>query len=270
MALKQPIGLIAVDLDNTLLRRDKSVSPYTLDILRQCQARGVQLAFATARSAAACARIASQALPNYEVTCGGALVCRAGVELARRVLPKEEANAILAYCRQLPSTGRILAEMASGVYYVSNEVDPAAVGDYTHARQYQFTNPLQEGVLKLVVQVQDEADRAAALHAFAHLEVHNYVGTKWVFFGAAGATKWHGLLDVAADMGIGPQNIVAFGDDTGDVEMLQNSGLGVAMENTLPGIKAIANTICPDCDADGVAWWLWENMLQENKMEDFV
>ena len=44
--------LILLDLDGTLLRSDKTVSDYTLDVLERCRAKGCKLAICTARGAA--------------------------------------------------------------------------------------------------------------------------------------------------------------------------------------------------------------------------
>lgn len=252
----QDIHLIAADLDNTLMRRDKTVSAYTAEVLQNYRERGTPLAFATARSEMACQRAAQQLQPEYIVSCGGALVRRGDAELARRVLQCNTANEIITWCQKRASLGRILAEMADGQYFVSNEVDPNAVGDYAHGTQYNFAQPLWGDVFKLVIQLDNEEDRKNALQDFAQLEVHNYTGATWVFFAAAGATKWQGILDVACDMNITSASIVAFGDDTGDVEMLRNSGVGVAVANAVPEALAAADARCADCDEDGVADWL--------------
>jgi len=44
------IKMIITDLDNTLLRSDKTISEYTIDVLKKCQSKGIKVAFATARS----------------------------------------------------------------------------------------------------------------------------------------------------------------------------------------------------------------------------
>ena len=43
------IRMIVTDLDRTLLRTDKSISPYTRAVLRDFQSRGIRVVFATAR-----------------------------------------------------------------------------------------------------------------------------------------------------------------------------------------------------------------------------
>ena len=43
------IKAIIVDLDRTLLRSDKTISPYTAEVLKYCQSRGIKVLVATAR-----------------------------------------------------------------------------------------------------------------------------------------------------------------------------------------------------------------------------
>ena len=45
---------------------------------------------------------------------------------------------------------------------------------------------------------------------------------------------------------------MAFGDAHNDAEMLKAVGLGVAMGNAEPEIKAIADYVCPAIDDDGI------------------
>ena len=53
-------------------------------------------------------------------------------------------------------------------------------------------------------------------------------------------------------------NVVAFGDDTNDIEMVRQSGLGVAMTNAVAEVKAVARRHAPTNDEDGVACVLEE------------
>ena len=43
------IKAIITDLDRTLLRTDKSLSTYTVSVLKECKARGIKVMAATAR-----------------------------------------------------------------------------------------------------------------------------------------------------------------------------------------------------------------------------
>ena len=54
--------------------------------------------------------------------------------------------------------------------------------------------------------------------------------------------------------------VVAFGDDLNDVDMLRGCGTGVAMANALDEVKLAADEVCGGNDEDGVAKWIEANM----------
>ena len=68
------IRMIAVDLDGTLLHDDKTVSAYTVDVLRRCQARGIAVTFATARAPRVALRFAGVINPDAASYYNGARV----------------------------------------------------------------------------------------------------------------------------------------------------------------------------------------------------
>jgi hydroxymethylpyrimidine pyrophosphatase-like HAD family hydrolase len=78
----------------------------------------------------------------------------------------------------------------------------------------------------------------------------------------SGVTKWTGILRLADSWGIGASEICAVGDDVNDIPMIQGAGLGVAMGNALPEVKAAADRVAPRHDEDGlvtvVEWLLSE------------
>lgn len=67
------IKMIVTDLDNTLLRSDKSISKYTISIFSKCQKKGIKVVFATARSKQAAARFLDMFMPDVFIGYGGAL-----------------------------------------------------------------------------------------------------------------------------------------------------------------------------------------------------
>jgi Cof subfamily protein (haloacid dehalogenase superfamily) len=55
--------------------------------------------------------------------------------------------------------------------------------------------------------------------------------------------KWPALRSVAARAGIAPEEIAAVGDDTNDVEMIRQAGLGIAMGNAVEAARSAADRI---------------------------
>lgn len=75
------------------------------------------------------------------------------------------------------------------------------------------------------------------------------------------AIKSKGIDALAEYWKIKPSEIVGFGDDTIDIDMLEYCGVAVAVSNALAEVKALAEYVCDTNDNDGVAKWLEENVL---------
>ena len=64
------------------------------------------------------------------------------------------------------------------------------------------------------------------------------------------AASLHWLLD---HLGLSERHLMAFGDGFNDIPMLRAAGLGVAMANAQPPVKAAAKALTDSNDEDGVA-----------------
>ena len=69
----------------------------------------------------------------------------------------------------------------------------------------------------------------------------------------AGITKGDGVADLIASLGYSPDEVVAFGDNQNDREMIKLAGWGVAMGNASDELKRVANYVAPTNGEDGVA-----------------
>lgn len=70
-------------------------------------------------------------------------------------------------------------------------------------------------------------------------------------------SKWKSLIEYANEHGIRSEEIITIGDDNNDIEMIENSGLGIAMKNANSTVKSKANIITEkDNNDSGVAFEL--------------
>ena len=67
------------------------------------------------------------------------------------------------------------------------------------------------------------------------------------------ATKGNAVPFLASKWNIKQEEIMAIGDNMNDIEMIKNAGMGVAMGESNPIVKEIADRIVADNDHDGVA-----------------
>ena len=118
-----------------------------------------------------------------------------------------------------------------------------------------------------VGQHQQMLDLDAALHRELPDKLHTHAlrppryGGFFTEIAPAGVTKWSAVRRLADAWGIAESEICAVGDDTNDIPMIRAAGLGVAMGNAQPSVKAAADRIAPTQDEDGlvqVVEWLLE------------
>jgi hypothetical protein len=65
--------------------------------------------------------------------------------------------------------------------------------------------------------------------------------------------KWSALEAVAAEADVAPEEIIAVGDDTNDIEMIRRAGLGIAMGNAASEVKRAADRVVRSNAEGGVA-----------------
>lgn len=70
---------------------------------------------------------------------------------------------------------------------------------------------------------------------------------------APGVTKATAMDLLCRELGCIRADCIAFGDSMNDAEILEAAGLGVAMGNAEPEVKALADCVCESCGEDGAA-----------------
>jgi hypothetical protein len=71
---------------------------------------------------------------------------------------------------------------------------------------------------------------------------------------AAQVSKGNAVARLAQRLGIPRAQVLAIGDSGNDRSMVEWAGVGIAMGNASPDVKAVADRIAPPQAADGAAW----------------
>lgn len=250
--------LIVTDLDSTLLRTDKTISDYTVKILKQCQAANLKIAFATARSTQASQRFLARFTPDIFVGYGGALVLAGDEVIHRFDISAEISSALIKDCLAAPEVKCILAINEHAA--LTNNLDELD-NESSHYRYHDFTRDDKQSYLKISVIATGEPAVRRIAARYPMLDLLRYSGEDLYRFAHRDALKWNAVQAAAAHLAIGAEDCIAFGDDVNDLEMLTHCGTGVAVANAIDEVKAAANDICASNDEDGVAHWLETHIL---------
>ncbi len=257
------VSLVVTDLDETLLRTDKSISAYTQSVFRRLREQNILFAFATSRSVSASARFRAQLTPDIDITSGGAIATMSGKTLFRAAIDITTATAILHDLRTNEGVRQITADTEE-YYFITKPVDPSWLGgqDYANAIQTDFSEPLPvPDVFKITPNAADAEAVSSVAARYPSVDVLHFTGENWYQIKSRRAGKRAALAAVCAQLGFSLAEVIAFGDDHNDVEMLRACGTGVAVANAIGEAKAAADFICDSNEDDGVAKWLEEKVL---------
>lgn len=241
---------IITDLDRTLLRTDKSVSEKTISVLRKVQENGIKVMFATARPRRAIAQYEELLHPDLVVTLNGArtFINDSSIDYC---IPYESVRKMLTGFLQIP--GCIISmETSNGIYA---NVD---IPEWTPVVTNCFPE-IPEGcglIFKILVSnentnLNEHIDSIVTDDSYYTVAV----GTLFQIMNRT-ATKLNGVKALLEAFGIGPDEVVYFGDDNDDIESLRWCGKGVAVKNAIPGALSVANEVTASNDEDGVALWI--------------
>lgn len=250
------IKIIVVDLDDTLLRNDKTISDYTVSVLKRCQAIGIKIAYATARSLQAASTQIKRFVPDIFIGYDGALAMEGTKVIHRFEIPADMADRLIKECLNTPEVATI---------YAINESVALSNGPNSETSHYQYTDfsgGHNFGYLKISVAACDSNAVKKIAAGFPMCDMLRYSGEDNYRFTNREAAKWKAVEAVAKHFHYNADAFVAFGDDHNDLEMIRKCGVGVAMGNAIDEVKAVADYVCDTNENDGLAKWLEEHLLE--------
>jgi hydroxymethylpyrimidine pyrophosphatase-like HAD family hydrolase len=250
------IQLIVSDIDSTLLGPQGELPPENVATLRAAGQRGVRWALATIRKRDATLLIADQiGIPSALICNGGATIFDAhGRELCSLVIPLGLARDIagLADHHQLPA----MMTVDEVNYYLPNS-HPAAHISTGGIDVERLAAVLERAPSRFIVRGEPGASivmrafERAPLRFVRHFRSDGALGD--VTITHADATKESALAFLCRHWSIAPADVLAIGDAEADLGMLQMAGVGVAIGNAQPSVRAAADWVAPDASLGGVA-----------------
>lgn len=259
-----PFRAIALDLDGTLTNHDKVVTPRTRQALLLAESKGAIIILASGRPTygivpvAECLELEKRGGYILSYNGGNIVNAKTGEKLFSQFLPdavipilykyaKEKNHALLGY-----AGNEIITEMPDDPYVKEesriNKMNIRKVDNLLDALEPHPTKLLMTG---------DPTDMIKAEE-----ELVEILGEKMDIFRSApfflelvpkGIDKAQSLLRLLSKINLTPADLMAFGDGYNDLSMLKLAGVGVAMANAAPEVRADADYVTLSNEEDGVA-----------------
>ena len=248
-------GLVALDIDGTLMHADGHVTPAVRAAVRRAADAGVPVVLSTGRATYG----ATPVLEKLELDDG--LVVASNGAVTFTYWPVEVISSVTFDPRE---TVKLLLE----------QVPDALVAVEVVGRGYRVNREFPEGEITGEIWVQDVEDlvsepvtrviiRDPSQSAEEFIELAERLGlhgtnyavgyTAWLDLAPDGVSKASALSEVAERLGVPRSQVLAIGDGRNDVEMLRWAGRGVAMGDAPLEVQAAADDVTEDVHRDGVA-----------------
>ncbi|MBQ1534753.1 MAG: HAD family phosphatase [Erysipelotrichaceae bacterium] len=260
--------VVALDLDGTLYRDDKTISEETINELKRISDLGVIILPSTGRTHLELSVLLDR-LPflRYALCCNGGAVYDylESRYIYEETIPYGLALEVLEYVKKLPVYETAVIDGRR----IGKGDEKGEVCEYIRKVAVKGVLPNIQGVTdvkeayaerhldaqKLLLYPAENADKDEVIadlrSAFPQLEISSS-GAKLIEVNIKGVDKGKALKDFCRLMDIPIEESIAFGDAENDISMLDAAGMAVVMENGTPETKKHADMICPSNNDDGV------------------
>ena len=250
------INSIIVDLDRTLLRTDKSLSDYTVDILKRCKGTGMNVILASARPLRNV--VYYDSIVNFDalvVSNGGRIIYKDSI--VNNLIPKESVKRFLSLLEKYPYF-QIVFETGDEAY---SNIDVDYFDTVVSDNLVEVIN--SNDILKIVIKIHDENSIDIIKDYLDDSVYYSIANNSVIQIMSKDATKWNGVSEVLKLCNIDESTCIYFGDDNDDVKPISMCGIGVAMGNSIEECKKVSDYVCKTNDEDGVCKFIDEFLLKE-------
>lgn len=264
--------LIAIDLDGTTLNQDSMITSKTKETLKKAINAGHHVSIATGRPF----RMSHQFYQQLELTTpmvnfNGALVHIPNQHWdgeRETLINREIAFEILSQKKQL-NLDFIAAENRDTFFIDSFDFFDEKIFASSRPGEKNLLSPKNLTTNPTSLLVRTDKRFAGAVSAELTRQFGSYVDVRtWggptaiLEIVSKGIQKAKGVQEIANYLSIDQKDVIAFGDEHTDLELLDYAGWGVSMANGTDQLKGIANDVTPlSNQEDGLAVYL-EKLLK--------
>lgn len=249
--------LLALDLDGTTVNRQGKLGEKTKAALLAARKKGHLVVFATGRRDIDMFSFWEEAtFADFLLLNNGAKLMRPDTKevLFNHVIPPETAKDLIETC--LAENWQL--HVTSGDYWAINKWNDGLQSyiDFLGTAPIRYSR-LEDTPWQQVEGFMATADLASVCRYIDEKQLplaYTLSEDSCVDIMTRNISKWGGLQELMALLGMTADQVIAAGDYMNDLPMIRGAAIGIAVANALPEVKAEADFVTEnDCDHDAVA-----------------
>jgi 5-amino-6-(5-phospho-D-ribitylamino)uracil phosphatase len=272
-AFRRAPGAVAIDLDGTLLNSQVQISERNRGAIEKCLARGIPVVIATSRAARTVRRFLGKRLfQDCSLVLQNGAIAKAAPPFSgyfKEAVPETLMREIIEVILQIESEVSITIELEGDEFGGNRPRSAEDLWKFNAATPDMFLT-MEEALLRKPSKMAVgglNRDLSHIIKAVSErfgdkLSVVPSDGITFLNITGIHANKPEALRKILKSKQVSLNDVIAFGDDFPDLEMLQACGTSIAMANAIPEVKAATPYCTAGNDDDGVAIAL-EKMLED-------
>ncbi|QIL45982.1 sugar-phosphatase [Vagococcus coleopterorum] len=259
------LKLVAIDIDGTLLNSKKEITDRTKKTLAKAKANGIKVVLCTGRPYAGVEPLLKELnleeAGDYVATYNGSVVQKADTKeaIAELGLSHDDYISIESMARRVSVPVHALDN--DNIYTANQNISPYTVHESVLTSlpiKYRTTDQMSDNIsiIKMMMIDQEEKlDLAISKLPKEFLADYTCVKSAPFYYEILNkkADKGFALKALGKHLNIDFKDMMAIGDNENDLAMIEFAGLGIAMGNAVPKLKAISDEETLSNDEDGVA-----------------
>eukprot|EP00775_Hariotina_reticulata_P003247 gene3247-3523_t len=258
---QQPrVPLVALDMDGTLLDSQSKIKAESAEVIRAATAAGVRVLLATGKARPAAIAACRQANLEGDHLLGLAVHGHQGQQLSDAALPPAVVEQAFTWAGEAG---------ISCVAFLGDECATLRLTDQLRELHHRYYEPLADELPNVEALLAGPAVRKLLFMADPEV-VESLIKPHWssnlqqqaaevvqavpnmLEVVPQGVNKWAGLQVLLQHLQLPPEQVMAVGDGSNDLEMVSHAGIGVAMGNAVPSVKSAAAFVVSSNDDGGI------------------
>ena len=279
--------LVVVDLDGTILNSYGEISETTKESVKKCLEKGAKIVIASGRPIDSIKTIANElGIEEYFIAGNGALIydLKKDEIIYENYMKKEKVLEIIKICEDNSISYNVYTDktilttnLKFNVLYYYKENLKKEENKKTNVsiveNMYNYVKNLNEekflkiticdesatifnSIVRTLKEINDveilevsHMSRKIIKQGTEEIPIEYY----YTEISAKNVDKWDAVEYLARKLDIKNEEIIAIGDNINDKKMIENAGLGVAMEGSAPDVINVASIVTASNDNNGVA-----------------
>ncbi len=256
--------LVAIDMDGTLLKEDKTISERTKKAIQSAREKGVTVVLATGRPIEGVSRYLEElnmyTEHDYVLSYNGALI--------QKTKSKEAVAKVALKGKDLHYLRKLSDELGVNIHAFSEKrglitpknskyTEVEAEINNIEIHEMNIDNIPDDEVMIKIMMIDEPEILGEAMEKLPKEVYEKYTVVRsapfFLEFLNKSVNKGVGVELLAKHLGVKQEEVITFGDAGNDLHMIEYAGLGVAMGNAFDEVKEAANYITDTNENDGVA-----------------